>query len=165
MIAFKIQSQNAAAPAGIPDEWPWIEQIIEDGERDEYVTHGYTCLSADSYVLYKESYRPQYEAWCATLPIQFDNDREKFLRRAGNLNQMLADVAAGNMARVRSGLWTVNDLISLTQDSNLMAIMSDIHVLSFEIAYQKIDGIDHVLITPDIKEAWKKILMDHFYNS
>lgn len=94
---------------------------------------------------------------------QFDLDKARFEKRAQVKDQIISEMAAENMSRVRSGLWTTNQLIGLTQDSELKSILDDISTLSYEIAYSKIDGLTNALLTSDIKSSWKAKLASHFY--
>lgn len=92
---------------------------------------------------------------------QFDFHR--FKQRAAAKNELLAEMAAGNMERVRQGIWTVQELIGLTQDSELKQLLDDVNTLSFEIAYSRIDSLTNAILTKEIKNSWKKLLQEHFY--
>lgn len=94
---------------------------------------------------------------------QREKDFARFKKRASVKDGMIAEMAAGNMERVRSGVWTSAQLIGLTQDEQLKQILSDIATLSFEIAYSKVDAITNPLITVEIKNSWKALLADNFY--
>jgi len=96
--------------------------------------------------------------------IQRKKDYIRYKRRADAKNGMLAEMAAGNMERVRDGVWTVQELIALTQDANLKQLLDDINTLSFEIAHSRIDSLDNAPLTVEIKNSWKKLLLDNFYN-
>ena len=95
-------------------------------------------------------------------PSQAELDRRKYLKRSMAIATMMSEMAAENVGRVRSGLWTVNDLVGLTQDAQIKEILTDIYSLSFEIAYGKIDAVTNSLITSDIKTAWKAKLAANF---
>jgi hypothetical protein len=164
MIAFKTQSQNPSPPSGIPSVWPWVELIIESDQATLYQSLGYTCLSADAYVLYKADFQASYDTWLDSLPTQFNTDLDKYLKRAASQQVMIAKMAAGNISRHRSALWTDSDLILLTQDPELVAVMNDINALAFEIAYVRVDAITNALITSEIKAEWKALLYSNFYN-
>lgn len=94
---------------------------------------------------------------------QHEKDLDRYTRRASVKDLIIAEMAAENMERVRSGVWTVADLVALTQDPILKEIILDILILSFELAYQKIDAITNDLITTEIKNHWKAKLASHFY--
>ena len=96
-------------------------------------------------------------------PLQIELDKIRFTKRAKVKDQIIAEMAAENMERVRTAVWTTADLISLTQDSELKDLLDDINSLSFEIAYSKIDALTNTLITTDIKDNWKLKLASHFY--
>lgn len=110
------------------------------------------------------SYDPNFQL---TAEQQKQHQREidyvRFKKRAMAKDGMIAEMAAGNMERLRSGVWTTTQLIELTQDTQLKDVLSDISSLSFEIAYSKISAITNPLITTEIKNSWKKLLSDNFY--
>ena len=116
-----------------------------------------------------------YLAWRAAgntaLPIdqppaktQFELDVERYAKRAIAKDKIIAEFAAENMARVRSGVWTVPQLISLTQDAGLKALLDNVNTLSFEIAASMVPGLTNPLLTTAIKNGWAAKLQAHFYN-
>lgn len=94
---------------------------------------------------------------------QREQDFARFKKRAYAKDSIIAEMAAGNMERVRSGIWTVSQLIVLTQDPELKQILDDVNTLSFEIAYSRVDGLTNPLLTTEIKNSWKVLLQSHFY--
>lgn len=90
-------------------------------------------------------------------------DKARFEKRASVKDEIIATMASENMERVRNGVWTTAELISLTQDTDLKNLLDDINTLSYEIAYSKIDGIQNQLLTEEIKGSWKSLLYSHFY--
>lgn len=94
---------------------------------------------------------------------QREKDKNRFEKRAEVKNKLISEMAAGNLERVRLGLWSTSDLVALTQDSQLKGILDDVATLSFEIAYSKMDSISNPLVTQDIKDEWKQLLYEHFY--
>ena len=75
----------------------------------------------------------------------------------------IAWMAADNMSRVRSGVWTVADLTSLLADTHLTAANQFMTTLSYELAAQSIHASTNPLLTQDIKAAWVAKLTEHFY--
>lgn len=100
----------------------------------------------------------------ADVPTQFDADIARYSKRARAKDQILSEFAAENMARVRAGTWTVPQLISLTQDAGLNALLDNVNTLSFEIAASMVPGLTNALLTPAIKAGWVSKLQSHFYN-
>ena len=94
---------------------------------------------------------------------QKNKDKLRFQKRAEVKDEILSIMAAENMDRVRNGIWTVSELISLTADPELKDLLDDINTLSFEIAYSKIDPLTNVILTQPIKDGWKALLAAHFY--
>lgn len=93
-----------------------------------------------------------------------EKDRIKYLKRGEVLNKIISEVATENIARVRTGTWTVEQLIALTQDAGVKEVLTDLVGLSFEIAHGKIDALTPVILTTEIKTAFKAKLASHFYN-
>lgn len=100
----------------------------------------------------------------ADVPTQFDADIVRYSKRARAKDQILSEFAAENMARVRAGTWTVPQLIGLTQDAGLKALLDNVNTLSFEIAASMVPGLTNSLLTTEIKAAWVAKLQAHFYN-
>ena len=94
---------------------------------------------------------------------QKEQDLDRYMRRATVKNQIIAELAAENMERVRNGTWTVADLISLTMDVELKGVLDDINTLSFELAYSKVAALTNPIVTTEIKTQWQTKLMSHFY--
>lgn len=101
----------------------------------------------------------------AHLPVvnQKELDEIRFQKRAAAKDSIIARMAASNLERVRNGVWTTVDLVSLTEDAQLKKLLDDVNTLSYEIAYFKIDNIQNALLTPEIKNEWKSLLLEHFY--
>jgi len=95
---------------------------------------------------------------------QAEKDLAKYLKRARVKDQIIAEMASENMGRIRSGIWTVSQLTSLTQDQELKLVLDDVSTLSYELAIQKIMATTNPLITAEIKSEWVSKLMAHFYN-
>lgn len=95
---------------------------------------------------------------------QAEKDLAKYLKRARVKDQIIAEMASENMGRIRSGIWTVSQLTSLTQDQELKLVLDDVNTLSYELAIQKVMATTNPLITAEIKSEWVSKLMAHFYN-
>lgn len=96
-------------------------------------------------------------------PTQFDRDEARYRKRASAKDSLLAYMAADNMSRVRSGVWTVPQLMSLMDDPAIAAANAYMSTLSFELAAQSIAGAASPLLTPEIRAAWIGKLQAHFY--
>lgn len=93
-----------------------------------------------------------------------EKDYNKYLKRASAKDKIIAEMATENMERVRSGKWTVPDLIELTQNTDLKLVLDDISTLSFELAANKLSAIRHRLLTDSIKKGWIAKLQANYYN-
>ncbi len=111
-----------------------------------------------------ETVRHQKLSQYATPPkTQQELDFQKYLKRASVKDKILAEMASENMARVRSGAWTVQQLIELTQDTQLKLVLDDVNMLSFELASQKLLSLSNPIVTDDIKLQWISKLQSHLY--
>jgi hypothetical protein len=98
-----------------------------------------------------------------TAPSQYQLDVSRYTKRAAVKDRLLAEMAADNMARVRSGVWTVVDLTDLMADPDVKAVLEMIGTLSFELASQALAAADQPLLTPQIKAGWVAKLQAHLY--
>ena len=96
-------------------------------------------------------------------PSQFDLDKARYEKRAAVKDELLAWMAADNMSRVRSGVWTVQDLTALLADPAVAAANQFMSTLSFELATQAIAQANTPLLTPAIRSDWISRLQSHFY--
>lgn len=94
---------------------------------------------------------------------QFEQDQIRYQKRAAVKDQLLAWMAADNMSRVRSEVWTVADLTSLMVDPAVVAANAYMQTLSYELAAQAIASATTPLLTPEIKDVWISKLTEHFY--
>lgn len=94
---------------------------------------------------------------------QREKDELRYQRRAAVKDQLLAWMAADNMARVRSGEWAVADLTSLMGDPAVAAANAHMATLSFELAAQSIQQATTPMLTSAIKSAWATKLAEHYY--
>lgn len=99
----------------------------------------------------------------APAPSQFEKDQTRYQKRAAVKDQLMAYMAADNMSRVRSGVWTVADLTSLMGDPQLAAATNYMSTLSFELAAQVISQAQNALLTQEIRDNWVSRLQEHFY--
>lgn len=113
----------------------------------------------------KSSLRSVFNKTAPPAPTAKELDYSKYTRRAAVKDQILAEMASENMERVRNGVWTVPDLIGLTQDVELKLVLDDINTLSFELAQSKLNAATHLLLTPAVKSEWILKLQSHLYNS
>lgn len=96
-------------------------------------------------------------------PTQRELDERRYKRRAAVKDELIAFMAADNMSRVRSGVWTVTDLTSLMSDPAVTAANAYMQTLSYELAAQAIQAATTPLLTPEIKASWISKLQEHFY--
>lgn len=94
---------------------------------------------------------------------QFEKDQSRYAKRAEVKDELMAYMAADNMGRVRSGVWSVADLTALLDDPAVVAANALMGTLSFELAAQQIQNATTPLLTPEIKADWTSRLEAHYY--
>lgn len=94
---------------------------------------------------------------------QFEKDQSRYTKRAAVKDNLMAYMAADNMSRVRSGVWSVADLTTLLDDPHVIAANALMGTLSFELAAAQIQAATTPLLTPEIKSDWVSRLEAHFY--
>lgn len=90
-------------------------------------------------------------------------DQNRYLRRAEVQAELMSWMAADNMSRVRSGIWTVQQLTSLLSDPAIQAAQTYMSTLSYELAAQSIAAATTPLLTPEIKSEWIAKLQANFF--
>lgn len=98
-----------------------------------------------------------------TPPTQLELDTNRYTKRAGVKDSLIAFMAADNMSRVRSGAWTVANLLQLLDDPQVVAAQGFMQTLSFELAIQAIGNATSPLLTPEIKAVWVAKLQDNLF--
>lgn len=96
-------------------------------------------------------------------PTQFEKDQARYQKRAAVRDSLIAYMAADNMSRVRSGVWTVADLTNLLSDPSVSAANQYMSTLSYELAAVAIQNATTPILTPEIKSDWVARLTEHFY--
>lgn len=81
-------------------------------------------------------------------------DIEKYKRRAFAKNDLMAEMAAMNVGRIKDKTWTVQQLTALMQDEQIKELIAHMETLSFELAIGVINGLTNPLVTPEIKAVW-----------
>lgn len=121
--------------------------------------------SVDSNVLDPKGFAVEFAQPSQQTLTQYEKDFIKYQKRAAIKDIIISEMAAENMQRVRAGVWTVSQLIELTQDVELKHVLDDVNTLSFELAQAKINALTNPLITAEIKTNWIVKLQNYLYNS
>lgn len=90
-------------------------------------------------------------------------DQNRYKRRAEVQAELMSWMAADNMSRVRSGVWTVSDLTGLMADPAVQLAQAYMATLSFELVAEAIQGATTPLLTPEIKADWISKLQAKFF--
>lgn len=101
-------------------------------------------------------------AEAATKPT-LELDTERYLKRAAAKNQLMAEMAAMNIGRLKDRTWTTQQLVGLMADPDIVKLIAHMETLSFELAIGVINGITNELVTPAIKATWISRLQAHLY--
>jgi hypothetical protein len=131
-----------------PNEW--AERLLEMGFVVVNLSEGEACQVGWSF---NPSANPRFFDETPP-PPPVNKDVIRYKKRAEIKDKLMIDMAVNNMARVKSGLWSVSDLVALTQDPQLKLVLDDVHTLSFELAIEKIKVLTNPILTQDIKDSW-----------
>jgi hypothetical protein len=137
----------------MPDEYPW--QIVEQDDSNPHIE----SMAQEDY----DAYLASFDLTAYFSQIQREADTERYLNRALVKDSIVAWMATENMQRVRSGVWTVPQLVGLTQDDQLKLVLDDVNTLSFELAQGKIQAITNPMITTEIKLQWISKLQENMF--
>jgi hypothetical protein len=150
MIAYIKCSKNPDNEYYDP-ECPWASWYYNDGDP----------LPDNAVVVTDEEFSAITTQWASH--VQLVKDKVRYLNRARVKDSLIAEICTENMQRIRGGIWTVDQLISLTVDADFLKIQSDINSLSFELAQSKIMSMTNPLITQDIKLGWVSKLQENLF--
>jgi hypothetical protein len=116
-----------------------------------------------AYLAWLDAGNTPLPAAAPTAEEQLILDQNRYQKRAAVQAELMSWMAADNMSRVRSGVWTVPQLTSLLSDPAVQAAQTYMSTLSYELAAQAIASATTPLLTPEIKAAWVAKLQAHFY--
>lgn len=94
---------------------------------------------------------------------RFASDQARYAKRTAVKDQLIAYMAADNMSRVRSGVWTVEQLAGLMDDPDVAAANAYMGILAFELAAEALATAQTPLLTQEIRADWIARLEAHFY--
>lgn len=150
MIAYIKNSKNPDNEYYDPES-PWASWYHNEGDP----------LPDNAIIVTDEEFSVITAEWAAH--VQLVKDKIRYLNRAKVKDNLIAEICTENMQRIRNGTWTVEQLISLTVDSDFIKIQNDINSLSFELAQSKIMSMTNPLITQDIKLGWVGRLQENLF--
>jgi hypothetical protein len=148
ILIISYQRDNPEKHPLMPDDYP----MSIDNNSD-------TGMTEEEY----NAYIAQFDLNPYYRDIQKIKDLSRYENRALIKDHIIAWMATGNMDRVRQGVWTITQLITLTQDVELKMVLDDVSTLSFELAQSKINSLTNPLITPEIKMEWIMKLQENLY--
>lgn len=150
---------------GIPDMWP--AEVIELRESTTLPGENYILMTIQELDTHKNTYLEAFESWNndrLAASIAKEKAIVKYMTRARVKDRLIAEIAVENVERIKNGTWQISDLIALTQDAGIKAVLDDMNSLSFELALAKIDNIAAPIITTEIKNQWKAKLASSLFN-
>jgi hypothetical protein len=155
MIYFLRQEHNPDKHWAMPGEYPWQVQEVEptDGRPWESVSTQEelnTILSSISLALYGDALLREKLAL-----------RQK--RRDEVKGALVQFFGADNLFRIYKGVWTSAQLKSLDQDPTMQEISRHIYNLSFELALEKVELLNHEIITPEIKQEMRDTIYANLF--
>jgi hypothetical protein len=138
MVAYIPQSKNPDNEF-LDGDCPWVSWVHNEGDP----------LPDNAILLTDEEWSTFYALWEPKIMIA--KDKITMQKRAEMKDHIVGEIAAKNKQRIREGVWTVPQLVGLTQDPQFIAVLNDITSLSFELAQSKVMAMTNPLITPTIK--------------
>jgi len=150
MIAYFTQERNPENET-LPIDCPWVAWFYNEGDP----------LPDNAIVLSDGEYSALYASYLSL--ILKEKDKITMRKRAEVKDNIIGDIGSENKERIRNGVWTVTDLIGLTETNEFKAIMNDINGLSFELAQSKVMAWTHPLITTEIKLSIVGKLQENLY--
>lgn len=150
MIAYYTQERNPDNEL-LPLDCPWVSWNYDEA----------LGLPDNAILVTNEEYEAIYNTY---LPIILrEKDRMTMLNRSLVKDKIIGEIATENKERIRQGLWTVAQLVALTEEPDFKAIMNDIQGLSYELAQQKIMAWVHPLITQEMRMGIVMKLQDNLF--
>lgn len=152
MIAYFTRAKDSNKEHGLPDECPWVSWYWKEGD----------VIPNDATVVTEEEFNSLMETWAPI--IQKAKDLARYRERSKVRDELIVGICADNMERIRAGIWTVAQLIELTEDPLFKKLQDDISSLSFELAQGKVMAITNPIITQEIKNDWVGRLQQNLFN-
>lgn len=152
MIAYFTRAKDSNKEHGLPDDCPWVSWYWQEGD-----------VIPDNAIIVEDS---EFDTIMATWNpiIQKAKDQARYRERAKVKDELIVGICTDNMERIRSGIWTVTQLVELTSEQSFKNIQNDINSLSFELAQGKIMALTNPIITQDIKDEWVTRLQNNLFN-
>lgn len=150
MIAYLDQSRNSEN-TNLPPECPWTSWVHNDGSP---LPENAIVVTEEEYALIYSTYEPI---------ILKEKDRIAMEKRAQIKDALIGEIASENKERLRTGIWTYNDLVTFLNSEESKKVMNEINGLSFELAQGSIMTIVNPIITMDIKLQWVQRLKDNLF--
>lgn len=151
MIAYFTRAKDSNKEHGLPDDCPWTSWYWSEGD-----------VIPDNAIVVTEG---EFDSLMATWQpiIQKAKDQARYRERAKVRDELIVSICTDNMERIRSGVWTVAQLIELTADPIFKNLQDDINSLSFELAQGKIMSLTNPIITQEIKNEWVARLQEKLF--
>lgn len=152
MIAYLTRAKDSNKEHGLPDACPWTSWYWKEGDP----------IVNDAIIVTEEEFATIMQTW--GLEIQKAKDKARYSERAKVKDDLVVGICADNIERIRTGAWTVAQLVELTSDPSFKNIQGDINSLSFELAQGKIMALSNPMITQEIKNEWVGRLQANLFN-
>lgn len=152
MIAYFTRAKDSNKEHGLPEECPWVSWYYQEGD----------IIPNDAIVVTEEEFDTLMATWSPV--IQKAKDIARYKKRSEVKEELIVGICADNMGRIRSGIWTVAQLVELTEDPIFKKLQDDINSLSFELAQGKVMSLTIPIITNEIKMEWVSRLQANLFN-
>lgn len=152
MIAYFTRAKDSNKEHELPEDCPWVSWYWSEGD----------VIPNDAIVVTEDEFNSLMVTWNPI--IQKAKDKARYRERAKVKDELVVGICADNMERIRSGLWSVSQLVELTEDPIFKKLQDDINSLSFELAQGKIMSLSNPIITQEIKNEWVARLQANLFN-
>lgn len=150
MIAYLEQSRNPDNQ-NLPSDCPWTSWVYNEGDP----------LPENAIVVSDEEFQALYTQFEPI--ILKEKDRIAMAKRAEVKDMIIGEIGSDNKERLRSGIWTYDQLVDFLASSECKSALDDINGLSFELAQGKIMAITNPIVTMDIKLKWINTLKENLF--
>lgn len=150
MIGYLTQRHNPDNKF-LPDDCPWLSWHYHEGVQ----LHPDCIIVSDEEFSSINSY---YEPL-----VKSEARRVMYEKRANVKDSIIGIMNDNNVKRIEAGIWTVDLLKSILQDTHMANSSSFVDKLSFELAIQEIMLSEHPLITNEIKSEYVSLLMANLF--
>lgn len=166
-VAFLRHAYNVDKHAQLPPELVWQSSMQDSAElTQEQLASGWEILSLDEFGALQKLHEP--------LAIQFANDTrpfgqphnfsrqtfDKYKARYFAVGDIIAQICAENEARLLSGAWSYQKLLTLVDSPYFASVFVGLQSLSFPTALSRLNAVPSDILDDEIKKRYADIIKE-----